>query len=169
MGAPYVYSGFPCPCLHPCVVIRLTAARTELGGAGSRLHWMPGSWIWSRAPRPSVCWPGQQLSDYTSVSEGQRGQVSIRQLQQEPCFPGSASPFAHSPHVVILTWCSSHHPVSPRPQPALKSVPCSGLISIASPCTWPLMLHGHLKLNRSETTHFQTLKTAFLSCVPSHR
>lgn len=94
--------------------------------------------------------------------------MSTRQLQQEPCFPGSASCFAHSPHIVILTWGSSHHPASPRPQPTLKSVPCSGLISTASPCMWPLMLHGHLKLNRSETTHFQTLKTAFLSCVPSH-
>lgn len=95
--------------------------------------------------------------------------MSIRQLQQEPCFPASASPFAHSPHIVILTWGSSHQSVSPRPQPALKSVPCSSLISTASPCMWPLMLHGPLKLTRSETTHFQTLETAFLSCVPSHR
>lgn len=30
------------------------------------------------------------------------------------------------------------------------------------------MFHGHLKLSRSETIHFQTLKRAFLSSVPSH-
>lgn len=63
--------------------------------------------------------------------------------------------------VPVLTQCPPDHSLP------LRAVPSSGLISTTSPWMWPPDVSRHLKLSRSETTHFRVLQTAFVSWVSS--
>lgn len=153
--------GFPSPGPHPRMG---DEARWTLGSA-----LLPDGMPRRLGPEQSTQDPGQQLTGSASASESPRGQVSKRQLRQ-PSFlaPALCPPTPPPPPPVFThlpcTTFSLRIPATTQITASSKSCPPAqaSFLQLVPGCAVP-MVHGHLKLSWSETTHFLALKAAFLS------